>query len=233
MLRVNNLIGFGGKQAAAHVTTLPAFVAAGPFSSGTGSGTFNLPAGYQANDIFIAFVETADETVTPPSGWVEAPSSPISYTSGGLTRLTVFWKRAVASEGSTAFADPGDHFATQTIAIRGCITSGNPFDVTNNGSNGSSTGYTINGATTTVDNCLVITAIASGRDATSTGGFSFTNADLANLTARMGATSAAGSGGGVSAATGEKATAGTYGTTTGSFAVSIEWAGWTGALKPA
>jgi hypothetical protein len=103
------------------------------------------------------------------------------------------------------------------IAIRGAVTSGNPWDVTAGGVESTSdTSGSIPGATTTVANTLVVTAIATSLpDASGTANFSaWTNSNLTSVTERTDNTVTAGNGGGLGITTGVKATAGAYGNTT-------------------
>ncbi len=95
------------------------------------------------------------------------------------------------------------------IAIRGAAASGNPWDVTAGGVEATSdTSGSIPGATTTVNNTLVVVAVAGSLpDASGTANFSaWTNANLTNLTERADNTATAGNGGALGIATGEKAT---------------------------
>ena len=58
----------------------PTFVAAGTVASGTGTITPALPAGLQANDILLLFVETANQaiSITNQNGgtWTQVTGSP-------------------------------------------------------------------------------------------------------------------------------------------------------------
>jgi hypothetical protein len=204
--------------------TAPTFVAAGTVASGTGAITPALPAGLQANDILLLFVETANQTIsiTNQNGgtWTQVTGSPQGTgTAGGTaaTSLTVFWSRYNGTQGAPTTSDSGDHQLGRMIAIRGATTSGNPWDVTAGGVEATAdTSGSIAGATTTVANALVVVAIATSLpDASSTAKFSgWTNADLSSLTERTDNTVTAGNGGGLAIATGGKASAGAYGATT-------------------
>ena len=201
----------------------PTFVAAGTVASGTGAITPALPAGLQANDILLLFVETANQTIsiTNQNGgtWTQVTGSPQGTgTAGGTaaTALTAFWSRYNGTQGAPTTSDSGNHQLGRIIAIRGATTSGNPWDVTAGGVEAAAdTSGSIAGATTTVANTLVVVAIATSLpDANSTAKFSgWTNADLSSLTERTDNTVTAGNGGGLGIATGGKATAGTYGAT--------------------
>jgi hypothetical protein len=214
-------------------TTMPTVVSVGTVANGTGAVSPGLPASLQDNDILVMFIETNDQTITV-AGWTQAGSSPQSQATD-VTRLTVFWHRYnSASPPATTTSDSGDHQIARIIAIRGCITSGDPFNITGGSSDAtSSTSATIPGVTTTVDNCLVLAACGVTRDATSTTNFSaWANASLASVAEQMDNTTTSGLGGGFGVASGEKATAGATGNTTATLAVAGRKTYWTGALTP-
>lgn len=115
---------------------LPAWGAAG-LSSGGGSGTTcncPVPSGVAANHIVTVplYVEVA-QAVTPPSGFAEAPDSPVIITGSQAHYLHVFWKRATGSDsGNYTFTIASGLAWRLGIAARftGCVTTGNPWDVT-------------------------------------------------------------------------------------------------------
>lgn len=227
MLRVSNLSGFGGKRPAAFGGGAMPVVrgVSGARAHGSGAISPGLPAGTATNDILVLLLETSDQAITV-AGYTEALNSPSS--NSGNTRLTVFWKRAGPGESAPTTSDSGDHQLGYIIGISGCVTSGNPFDVTNS-NNGSASGntVTINGATTTGDNRLVLAAYVT---ATAAGSLSFANSNLSNVTERVNSTTSIGNTGGLYAASGELATAGDYGSTTALTLTSEPYAGWSGAL---
>jgi hypothetical protein len=205
-------------------TTTPTFVAAGSVTSGTGTITPALPSGRATNDILLLFVETANQAVsiTNQNGgtWAEVTNSPQGTgTAGGTsaTRLAVFWSRYNGTQGNPTVSDSGNHTAGRIIAIRGCPTSGNPWDVTAGGVESTSdTSGSIPGATTTVANTLVVAAIATSvPDSTSTAVFSScANGNLTSITERVDNARSSGNGGAIGVVTGIKATAGAVGNTT-------------------
>jgi len=202
-------------------TTLPTFVGAGAIAEGTGNITPPLPTGLLPNDIMLMFVETANEAVSTPSGWAIVADSPQGTgTAAGATstRLSVFWKRAAVGEVAQQITDPGDHAIGQILAFRGCILSGNPWDVTSGTTAASSTSVSIPGDTTTVVNTLVVLAVAHQTDTATPQASGYTNADLANLTERTDVATTQGNGGGFAVVTGQKATIGAYGATTATLA---------------
>jgi hypothetical protein len=219
--------------------SMPTYVAAGTVASGTGTIQPALPAGIQTNDILILFVESAADVVISISNqnggtWTQAPDSPQTVTSE--TRLAVFWSRYNGTQGNPTVADSGDHAVGRIIAIRGCVASGDPFDVTAGGTDASDIFGSIPGDTTTVDNALVVVATTSSYDPGSNGTVEFSawsNANLANLTERTDDIRTDGNGGGIGVATGEKASAGSYGATSVTLGSAAYKAMWSGALKPA
>lgn len=212
-----------------------------PFIRSIGSAQGNTaavdlltPPQYFEDDVFLAFVETADEAVTA-TGWTEAGSSPASNAGTNPTRLTVFYKRAAASEGSNlgSTSDSGEHQVARVMCIGGATSASDPFSATASSTGGTDTAITIPGATTTQNDCLVIAAAATTRRSSSTTTFSsWTNADLTGLTEIFDNVYNLGipAGGGIGAAYGYKDSAGTYGSTSATQATSVEYAAWTGAI---
>jgi endoglucanase len=220
----------------------PTFVAAGTVTSGTGTITPARPAGIATNDILILFVETSNQAVSISNQnggtWTQVTNSPQGTgTAGGTTgtRLTAFWSRYNGTQGNPTVSDSGDHQLGRMIAIRGATTSGTPFDVTAGGVEAASdTSGSIPGATTTVANTFVVTAIATSLpDSSSTTRFSaWTNANLTSLTERTDNSVTAGNGGGLGVATGVKADAGAYGNTAVTLATSAYKGMMSIAVKP-
>jgi hypothetical protein len=105
---------------------LPTIVGVGAVASGAAAITPGLPTGTQENDILILVIETNNQAITV-SGWTEAPGSP-QLNATDNTRLTIFWKRATSSESAPTTSDSGDHQIGRIIGIRGCITTGPPFN---------------------------------------------------------------------------------------------------------
>jgi hypothetical protein len=220
----------------------PTFVAAGAVKSGTGAISPALPSGIAANDILLLFVETANQAVSISNQnggtWTAVTGSPQGTgTAGGTsaTRLTVFWSRYNGTQGAPTVSDSGNHQAARMVAIRGAVSSGNPWDVTAGGVDATSdTSASIPGATTTVANTLVVVATAGSLpDASGTAQFSaWTNANLTSLTERTDNSVSSGNGGSLGIATGIKATAGAYGNTAATHANSAVKGMISIAIKP-
>lgn len=188
--------------------------------STTTNAAFTFPS-HQAGDILLILVESANEVVTLATGLEQGFTSVGAAGNGtagnsASTRVTAFWKRCTSgSETVPTLADPGDHTGAIAICIRGCVESGDPFNVTSGNGGASNTAVTIPGAVTTVANCLVLAICARNQDDASAGYFSgWTNSDLANITEIFDEGWTAGNGGGLGVITGEKPSAGSYGSTT-------------------
>jgi len=248
-LRATNAAGYDDEVKTNYITvssgggSTPTFVAAGSVAYGTGAITPALPAGIATNDILLLFLETANEAISISNQnggtWTAVASSPQGTgTAGGTsaTRLTAFWSRYNGTQGAPTTSDSGNHQIGRMIAIRGCATSGDPWDVTAGGVESTAdTSGAIPGATTTVANTLVVAALATALpDANGTANFSaWANGNLTSVTERTDNTRGAGNGGGVAVATGEKATAGAYGNTTVTCATAAAKGMMSIALKPA
>lgn len=215
--------------------TAPAWRAAGTAQAGVGAVTPGMPAGVLTDDILLLFIETSDEAITVSGGtetWTEVADSPVSMTVTTPTRLTVFWARASQnSPTSPTTSDSGDHQLAVIAAFSGCITSGDPWDVTSPGTDSTSnTSFAVPGDTTTVADCLVV-AVATA-DFQNAYGNTWTNADLTSVTERIDTTTSVGNRGSIGVATGVKAAAGAYGTTTGTLTANSRKAMMSIALRP-
>ncbi|MGH7391434.1 MAG: LamG domain-containing protein [Candidatus Rokuibacteriota bacterium] len=199
-------------------SAMPTFVAAGALVAAVGTVTPALPAGLQTNDLLLLVAESANQAVTIPTPnggtWMEVANSPQGMGTAGQisgARLTMFWSRYNGTQGNPTTNDPGNHIGAKIFAFRGCETSGNPWNVTAGDVPASGTANVlIPGATTTVDQCLVVLIATCNLPDTWS---ALTNADLATLTERFQGDVVAGNDGDMFLATGEKASAGSYGAT--------------------
>lgn len=207
--------------AAVAPAAFPTYVAAGTFAGGNADVFPGVPAGYAAGDIFLMYVETANEPVAAPAGgWaaVNTPTGTGAAGSGTSTALQVFWKRATGSESEPTVTGTTNHKATQIEAWRGCKASGTPFEAVGGDIGASSTSVTIPGLTTLGIDRIVIAAVGHGIDTVTGQGSGFANGDLANFTTRLNIGTGTLNGGGFVVCSGEKATAGVVGSTTGTLA---------------
>lgn len=212
-----------------------AAVGTGDAASAAAAPVTPTPPAHQADDILVCAVAHAPTAAitAPGDGWAEVADSPqqSSTTENGGARLTVFWKRAV--DGSTAAPNIDgydNHAISVVVAIRGCITTGNPWDVTAGSADGAGgTAISMPGDTTTVAECLILNIIALGNDDAIS---AWANADLANVAERYNVGTSSGNDSQLGIASGEKATAGAFGATTATAAGSVQSASLTIAFKP-
>lgn len=215
---------------------LPTWQAVGTPQESLSALSVPWPA-HLANDIGILVIESNPAgAISTPSGWAHVDGSPLAVSAGDDDHtLTVFWKRATSSSEANADVNDVGHQAALIFTIRGCIQTGNPWDVISSDTDTSATAdeeIDILGATTTVVDCLVVLIASSGVDTGTQAASGWANADLANVTERTEHHSTVGDGGGFSIATGEKASIGTYGITTAVFVDGTDQCRMSIALKP-
>jgi len=216
----------------------PTWVATGAVTHSTAAITPALPSGIATNDILLLFVETYNQSVSISNQnggtWAQVAGS---YQGTTGTRLTVFWSRYNGTQGAPTTSDSGDHQIGRIIAIRRGITAyGTPWDITAGGVEATSDkSGSIPGATTTVANTLVVTAIATSLpdyNYDNNRFSSWVNANLTSLTERVDCSRNSGNGGGLGIATGVRATAGAYGNTAVTLASSATKGMMSIAIKP-
>jgi hypothetical protein len=217
---------------------IPTVVDVGASAAGQAAITPAFPVGYTAValDVAITFCETENtDTVTPPTNWAAVTNAVVS--TGTPTRLWAIWRRLTAGEAAPTIADAGNHNIGRMIIVRGCVTTGDPWDqIGTSTETTADTSVSIPGVTTTVADCLLLYAVSTGQDgSSSTTAYSgWANASLTNVTERMDNYTALGLGGGFGMASGEKATFGATGAMTATLALTANFkALMTIALKPA
>lgn len=223
---------------------MPTWVMWGTFTGGIGDLTPGLPSGWQEGDLFLLFVENWPGTAgspeagpSAPSGWTSLGTAPNTGTAGSShdTRLSIFYRRATASESAPTVTDPGDHAAAIIHAFRGVDVSGSPADVIATDSEATQdTSLTYPSVTTTQNDCLIVFAASVGWDQATNTFFNddLTNSNLTGLDLKSGNVTNQGNGGGVAVGVGGKATAGSTGTTSATCAGATGKALWTIALAP-
>lgn len=210
--------------------TAPTVASVGTAFSGTGVPTATVPS-HQADDILLLIIQSANDSqvAAPAGGWKQlGPQNGIgAAAAAGSTKLSLFWLRA--SSGATAaptIPDTGDHTYGVILAIRGCVTTGDPFSLGQQswaftaGTSGTSVGFT-----TTVDNALVMMVAAHGIDSASAQASSIANSSLSSVTEQFDGATTDGTGGGILVATGIDAVAGDFGAFTwtwGSSTVEVD-----------
>jgi len=192
---------------------MPFVYAVGAAASSTGAIiTPAIPAGTDANDICLLLHEMDPvlnaAVLGTVTGYTDVLNSPVSQTGGLPTRLTARWHRAAGPEsGTVSVPAVTNHHSARIIGIRGCVTGGNPWNVTAAGLQSDTLAtVTFPAVTTTAADCLVLNAVTTGTDVASTAHISaFTNAELAAIAERVDNWVSSGTGGGIGACSGERA----------------------------
>lgn len=194
---------------------MPTVFAVGTSASNINAASPGLPAGFVADDIFMLYIETQDVAVVPATtGYTEITN--VFVSTGNATRLTLRWRRAVAGDTAPSVGETAnDHCCCQILGIRGCITTGNPYEAVQTSQETTSDGtVSIAGSTTLGPDRLVLAAFSTGADIASTVQASaWSDVGLGSVTERADFWAAAGLGGGFGVASGTKAVAGAWGPT--------------------
>lgn len=215
----------------------PSVVNVGAVASGTSAITPAFPAGIAAGHLLITVAEcegiTAPGAYTLPSGWAHVTGSPVLQ--GTNTRLWVIWAVYDGVMTAPSLGSAGDHNVGRMLAVSGCPTTGNPWDVVSTAVETlSDTSATWPGVTTTVADTLVLEILATGADIASTTMVgTLTNATYTSITKQIDNWVIAGNGGGIGVVTGVKATAGATGQSAATLATASTKALMTLALKSA
>jgi hypothetical protein len=228
---------------AAHVPQVndepPSVVLVGAQSAATASIVLSLGT-YLQNDVHLLVIETGGEgsTLTPPSPWDSVPGSPVTdvATTAG-SKLQVWWQRAASNSTGTetvTIGDSGDHQLAVLYTIRGCTTTGNPWDVTaTSQKTTASLVSTAPSVTTNYGQTLVFSVVTRPNDSAATTFFNApTNASLSNLTDQGEAGTALGHGGGFASSSGVLVYPGSTGVTTFTHGTSFTSTGFTIAFRP-
>lgn len=215
----------------------PVFVQAGTAATGTGAVTPTIPTNV-ANDIIIVFAQSGNQAITmTTAGYTQIGPQPGNGTAAAAAsnRLALFWKRSAGAEGNPTVADSGDHTTAQVIVIRGCVTTGDPFQFLSSGvKTTASTTLTATGGITGIDNMLVLVFAAQSVASNSAQFSAWANSSLVSITEGSDDSGTGGTGGGgVAMAYGVKTTAGSVGSTTATEANSTVDSFSTIAMVPA
>jgi hypothetical protein len=210
----------------------PAFGTAGTLFQDSGISTVavDVPDSVAADDIIVvtAFIEgTEAVTITGlPSGFSQAPDSPVNVNIGGAGphRLYVMWKRATGADstgGTYDFTLSSTEYAhARAFRYTGATTSGDPWDVTNAATSGTSdvTDSPVVSDTTTVADTLLVWSASNWTGGAWTPPSGFTErSDEGNAN--------------MTVADLAQAAAGATGSITGTCATSDKQGAWLGALK--
>lgn len=190
-----------------------------------------LPSGWQPDDICFLIAETIQTESVAATGWVHVTGSPVTTTT---TRLHVLWRRMQSGDSAPTVTGPSDHAVTRIIGIQKAITSGNPWDAINTGTESTAdTSASFPGVTTTDVDELILEIIATGRDSTSASLGALTNGNYSGITEQMDNFATAGGGGGIACVSARKATAGATGNSTATMSSTDAKAMMTIAIKNA
>lgn len=224
---------FGGVASLQVYGPDPFFAGSRTSNGSTGAHTLLMSADVQENDIVLVLCHTSAEALATPSGYTAlTPQSTGTAATAGSVGLYAFWKRAGASEGNVSIADSGDHTISGLVLIRGCVESGDPFDVTAGDVQASaSTSVVYPSVTTTVDNALILLIAAHGVDISTDTISIAANSSLCRLTQDLSHQSTTGTGGGFAVTSGLKRQKGATGTGSATTTSSLQ-ARMTLALKP-
>lgn len=180
---------------------------------------------HDANDIGLMIVSgCGPNAYVAPSGWASVTNSPqvTSDTGPAGARLSVFWRRAVSNaESSATVVDVASDDAKLAVivTVRGCTTTGDPWDATAGGvENVATNAIVIPGLTTTGANRLVLAIVAQTNDVAGGQVSGFANASLTGVTETFDDSTLGGGGAGLAVASGVRAEAGAVSTTTGTLA---------------
>lgn len=192
----------------------PSVVAVGAVASGTTTMTPAFPAGIAAGDaLFTVCESTGGENITLPSGWAHVTGSPVVQ--GTNTQLTVIWRLYDGVFTAPALTGTVNHCIGRMIGIRGCPTTGNPWDVTASAVEAvSDTSATWPGANATVAATLVLEIAATSADIATAQISTLTNAGYSSITERIDNAVTTGNGGVIICYSGVKASAGATGQST-------------------
>ena len=193
---------------------VPTHISSTGGEGGSISKDSNFYATTLANDIAIqqCSLITGTVTATPPADWNIL--SDVSF--GTAQRKITIWKRCGANEASPQWTSitAGARFFQSTI-IRGCVTTGNPYDSSwSDGSIASTTAVSLDLGVTSYSDILYLVQIVNFSAGTVT---TWTDANLSSVTERYDLAA-----GGMSpkAITGGLAIAGDGGTLTGTLSVA-------------
>jgi hypothetical protein len=221
--------------------TPPTVFALSPIYLNAFSGTIAWPASHAVDDIAILHLVNrgTDVGVTLPSGFTAFAAHPnINLPPNvGFPQQSLFWRRATStSETAAAISDGGQRTYGRMIVVRGCVTTGTPFDEgTAYATTGTVADFSVPAVTSSVNDCLILclVEITGSPSDTSYLEAGFTNAALTSVTNEHEDNTIEGNDYGTYAASGILTTAGSSGATTGTWIQSKRTAGIQIAMKPA
>ena len=203
--------------------------------SGTPTVSPSLPPTWAEGDIFYLIIQSTghdtNPSPSPGAGW-ELVGSAASGTTGAVeeTRVTVYWRRATASESAPTVGYTGDHALAVVTAWRGAIDTGTPHEATQTSTSDTlDTTFSVTGLTTLGGLRMILSIVTNGDD-----GFTSaeTNSSLVSIISSVSEFSTTFNDGTLSYNWGIKKDAGAVGATTGTFSKSAEDANLMLAIRP-
>lgn len=191
---------------------MPTFVASNGITGGVSTVNSSWPT-HVAGDTAVLFVQSSNEAPGAISGCTQqAQLGTGTPGAAGSVMLTIYTRTAASSsEPTITVPDSGNHTLVMMMVLRGCDPSA-PVDVVATASGATSATIALPSVTTTGPERLVVHAVADSLDQGSRASyFSWANAGLASVTERLDGAGSSGTGGGIAAATGERAVAGATG----------------------
>lgn len=201
----------------------------------TGSVTINFNSSYfpsesipEQYDFLILAVESANETVTPPSGWTQFTNGDYYTGSGtpggvGSTRLSIFYRFCDDTLSGVTIADSGSHQYATVLVFKGVDTT-EPLATTGSGSYithipTAQTSVSLPDVYVAYNNSLVVNILSNGHNTNGPLFSSQSNPNLTSLTKVFDYNVSLGVGGGLTVLTGVKTTTGWTGSTEGILSV--------------
>lgn len=216
--------------------TGPVFQDRGVSASGTANISPAWPP-HAVDDVALLIIESTGgqpANLGTAAGFAAVTNSPQATGAGTIgTQITVYWCRATSTSMATpTVTDPGDHAYGVIVTFRGCIGSGNPWDVTAGSVKASATGTTTwDSVTTTVANALVINTASRDNDSNLAAWSNFAGGNCTSLGELHDEGTLNGNGGGIVVNLSKLAAAGATGAPTATVTASINTE-MTIALKP-
>lgn len=203
----------------------PRYIGKSSFASGAGDLSVAALTGTQAGDIILLFVESANQTISTPSGYsvlATQVGTGTAAAAGGVRIATFYRILADTADTSTTVVDSGNHTTAIKMLFRDTPLIQGNFFVATTSTQTATTSMVFPSVTTATDESLVVLSVALDTDADSTATVgTVTNANLSNITERHDQTVSTNAGGGLAVITGEKTTAGSTGTSTATGSTSV------------
>ena len=217
----------------------PTVRAVGANAGGTTTATPGLPTGTADRDLLICIAESGASTTEPTmdAAWTKIRTVKTGTVLATDAMLTVWYTWGTSTTVSRVISSTTDHVSSRIIGITAeTFYSESPLHSESGGNiqTSATTGVTISGLTTTVNDCLIVSiSAASLPDSNSTVQYSaWANSSTGTLTERTDNNINTGNGGGHGSATSTMTSAGTVSGTTATKATAALLANLMIAINP-